>query len=340
MPRRSAPHRFPTIVTLVFAIAVMFTAALLGQSGTSPSKTNPPAPRTVMSPMQPGNSPEQSSTTFKVDVQLVRLLVTVKNSAGELVGYLDPKEFTVYDDDVPQQISVFEHNTTQPLSVALMIDSSGSTGKDLHYETTSVSKFLKAFFSEGNPQDMVAFYSFNWQVTLLSSFTRRQARIEDSMRYLHPDGGTSLYDSVYLAGRDIRNRDGRHVMVAVTDGGDTTSSKKYADALESAQRADAVIYPIVVVPTTNDAGRNTGGEHALETLAASTGGRIFMPSVGDQLDNAFAEILRDLRSQYLIGYYPRDLPRDSPRFHKVRVELKRKDLRVSTRTGYYENVSR
>lgn len=278
--------------------------------------------------------------TFKVDVRLVRLLVTVKNSAGELVGSLDPNEFTVYDDDIPQQISVFERQTAQPLSVALMIDTSGSTAKDLRYETTSVSKFLRAFFGEGNPQDMVAFYSFNWDITVLSSFTRRQARIEDSMRFLRPEGGTSLYDAIYLAGRDMRERDGRHVIVAVTDGGDTTSAKKYLDALESAQRSDAVIYPIVVVPITNDAGRNTGGEHALETLASSTGGRIFMPSVGAQLDDAFTEILRDLRTQYLVGYYPRGLPKASPHFHKVRLELKRKDLRVSTRAGYYEEVSR
>jgi len=280
------------------------------------------------------------SPTFKVDVQLVRLLVTVKNRAGELVGSLDPKEFTVYDDDAPQQISVFERQTAQPLSVALMIDTSGSTAKDLRYETTSVSKFLKAFFGEGNPQDMVAFYSFNWEITLQSSFTRRQARIEDRMRFLHPEGGTSLYDAIYLASRDVRDRDGRHVIVAVTDGGDTTSTKKYLDALESAQRSDTVIYPIVVVPITNDAGRNTGGEHALETLASSTGGRIFMPSVGTPLDDAFAEILRDLRTQYLVGYYPRGHSKDSPRFHRVRVELNRKDLRVSTRSGYYEVVSR
>jgi Ca-activated chloride channel family protein len=158
---------------------------------------------------------------------------------------------------------------------------------------------------------------------------------------LHPEGGTSLYDAIYLSSQPLHDRDGRHVIVAVSDGGDTTSSKKYRDAVDSAQKADAVFYPVVVVPITNDAGRNTGGEHALETLAASTGGRAFYPSVGASLDRAFEEILRDLRTQYLIGYYPRGVITGDAHFHAVRVELpKRRDLRVSTRTGYYGDVSR
>ena len=281
-----------------------------------------------------------AQTTFKVDVRLVRLLVTVKNAAGDLVGSVDPSEFTIYDNGVPQEVAVFERQTAVPLSVAVMIDNSGSTGKELRYEVTSVGKFLRALFTEGNPRDAAALYAFNWEVTLLSSFTRRQNRLEDMLRPLKSEGGTSLYDAIYFSSEHLRNRDGRHVIVAVSDGGDTTSSKKYADALRSAQLVDAVFYPILVIPITNDAGRNTGGEHALETLAASTGGRVFMPSVGAQLDQAFTDILRDLRTQYLVGYYPRNQPKDAPAFHSLRVELKRKDLRVSTRSGYYGEESR
>ena len=281
-----------------------------------------------------------AQSTFKVDVRLVRLLATVRNGAGDLVGSLDRGEFTVYDNGVPQDISVFERQTAVPLSVAVMIDDSGSTGKELRYEVTSIGKFLKALFTEGNPRDAAALYAFNWEVTLLSTFTRRQQRLEDMLRPLKPEGGTSLYDAMYFASEHLRNRDGRHVIVAVSDGGDTTSSKKYAEALRAAQLADAVFYPILVIPITNDAGRNTGGEHALETLAASTGGKVFMPNVGAQLDQAFTDILEDLRTQYLLGYYPRDLPKDGPAFHPVRIELKRKDLRVSTRSGYYGEESR
>lgn len=272
---------------------------------------------------------------YRVDVRLVRLLVTVKNAAGDLIGSLDRNLFSVTDNGVPQEIAVFERDTAQPLSVALLLDTSGSTAKDLKYETTSMNKFLSALIAEGNSQDAVALYTFNYQVTLLNGFTRRISRIEESLKFLHSEGGTSLYDALYLAGPEMRRREGRHVIVVVTDGGDTTSMKSYRDAVESAQRADAVVYAIVVIPIPNDAGRNTGGEHALETMVDATGGRMFYPALGAELDKAFVEILRDLRTQYLIGYYPRGVPLGDRNFHTVHVGLENKDLRVSTRTGYY-----
>jgi Ca-activated chloride channel family protein len=169
----------------------------------------------------------------------------------------------------------------------------------------------------------------------MNSFTRREQRLIDSLKELKGKAGTSFYDAVHLASRDLAGRDGRHVIVAVTDGGDTTSVKKYADAFESAQNADVIIYPILVIPITNDAGRNLGGERALDTLASGTGGRVFQPMGAAALDEAFTQILRDLRTQYLVAYYPRNVPADAPRFHLVRVELSRNDLRATTRTGYY-----
>ena len=253
----------------------------------------------------------------------------------ELVGSLEKPDFTVYDSGVKQDVTVFEHHTAQPLSVSLLIDTSGSTAKDLRYETISIQKFLHALLREGNPDDAAALYAFNDEVTRLNSFTRREQRLIDSLKVLKGAAGTSFYDAVHLASRGLVGRDGRHVIVAVTDGGDTTSVKKYADAFESAQSADAIIYPILVVPITNDAGRNLGGERALETLASGTGGRVFQPMGAGELDEAFTQILRDLRTQYLVAYYPRNLPADAPRFHLVRVELSRKDLRATTRTGYY-----
>ena len=272
---------------------------------------------------------------IKVDVKLVRLLVSVKDAKGELVGSLEKPDFTVFDSGVKQDVSVFEHHTEMPLSVSLLIDTSGSTAKDLRYETVSLEKFLHALLREGNPDDAAALYSFNDQVTLLNSFTRREQRLIDSLKELRASAGTSFYDAILLASRPQRSREGRHVIVAVTDGGDTTSDKKFADAREAAQNADAVVYPILVRPITNEAGRNLGGERALETLADDTGGRVFQPAGAAELDAAFTQILRDLRTQYLVAYYPRNLPLDAPRFHPVKVELSRKDLRATTRTGYY-----
>jgi len=283
---------------------------------------------------------QPASPTYRVDVKLVRLLVNVKDSQGVLGGSLDAKDFSVADCGVPQSIAVFERQTELPLSVAVLIDNSGSTGKDLRYETTSVEKFFKALLGEGNPKDAASLYSFNYDVTLLQNFTRRFGALSDNLRALKPGGGTSFYDAISLSSRELGRREGRHVIVIVTDGGDTTSRTKYPEALEAAHLADAVIYPILVVPIPNDAGRNTGGEHALYTIASGTGGRVFEPSVGAQLDQAFTDILRDLRTQYLLGYYPRNLPGDAPRFHPVRVELSRQDLRATTRAGYYGVTAR
>ena len=268
---------------------------------------------------------------FKSEVRLVRLLVNVKNEAGELIGTLDKDQFTVFDNGVKHDIAVFEHYTTKPLSVSVMVDTSGSTAKDWALEVKSLARFLRALFGSGNERDSAALYTFNYDVTLQHDFTRNSKSLEEKLRFIKPEGGTSLYDAVFHAARDLQHRDGRHVMVVVSDGGNTTSSKQFKDAREAAQRADAVMYPIVIVPITNDAGRNIGGEHALQTLAADTGGRWFDPTIAE-LDRTFEEILRDLRAQYMLGYYPKDL---SPGFHTVRVDLPRKDLRAQTRTGYY-----
>ena len=274
-------------------------------------------------------------TVIRVNVRLVRMLVTVKDANGQLIGSLNKNDFTVLDNGVKQDIAVFERQTEQPLSVAMLVDTSASTGIELRYELDSVSRFLKALIGEGNPDDTVALYSFNWQVTLHSSYTRRFARLDQTLKQLKSEGGTSLYDAIYLASRELEYRDGRHVMVLVTDGGDTTSTKDFHQALEAAQRADAILYPVLVVPITNPAGRNIGGENALTTLSAGTGGRVFTPSLGAQLDKAFDDILRELRTQYLIGYYPRNIPPTKDRFHNLKVNVQSPSLRVLTRSGYY-----
>ena len=272
---------------------------------------------------------------IRAEVRLVPLLVTVKDTAGNLVGDLKKEDFKVFDNGVSQQISVFERRTEQPLSVTLLVDTSGSTAKDLKYETDSTARFLKALLREGNNNDQASLYSFNWEVQLQSSFTRRLARLEDKLHNLKAEGGTSLYDAVVFGCRDLEGRSGRHVVIVITDGGDTTSTWKYQDAIVSLHRADAIVFAILVVPITNGAGRNIGGENALATMTRDTGGRVFTPAVGSAMDQAFEDILRALRTQYLIGYYPRNIPPTGDRFHRVKVEGPRPGLQVSTRSGYY-----
>src|SRR5271154_6162920 len=165
-----------------------------------------------------------SNAQFQVDVRLVRLLVNVKNPAGELVGSLPREEFTVYDNGVAQETAVFERYTTTPLSVAILVDTSGSTAKDWQLEVRSLMKFLGALFGEGNERDMAALYTFNYDVTQQSDFTRNAKRLEGRLKFIKREGGTSLYDAIHYAAQALQHREGRHVMVLVSDGGNTTSS--------------------------------------------------------------------------------------------------------------------
>jgi Ca-activated chloride channel homolog len=271
---------------------------------------------------------------FRVNVRLVRVVATVKDSAGATIGGLNKADFELYDNGVKQEIAIFDRHTTQPLSIALLIDTSGSTNKEIKYETDSVSRFLKAVFREGNPDDKVGLYSFNWQVTRHVDYSRSQDIFERNLRKLKGEAGTSMYDAIYLAAEDIQGREGRHVIVVVTDGGDTVSSKNYHEALRAAHDADAVLYAILVVPIANEAGRNVGGENALAGLSQSTGGKVFAPGING-LDMAFEEIIRDLRTQYLLGFYPKNIPFTKDPFHRLQVKPVRPNLRVISRTGYY-----
>jgi Ca-activated chloride channel family protein len=172
-------------------------------------------------------------------------------------------------------------------------------------------------------------------------FTRSVPALERSLRALRGEAGTSLYDAILLASRDVEDRRGRKILVIVTDGGDTTSHSDFQRAAEAAQLADAVIYPVLVVPITNEAGRNVGGENALTTLAQRTGGRVFEPSLGAALDQTFDQIIRDLRTQYLLAFYPRGVPPTKERFHTLDIALtgpvllERSGLQVKARNGYY-----
>jgi Ca-activated chloride channel family protein len=144
-----------------------------------------------------------------------------------------------------------------------------------------------------------------------------------------------VYDSIFYAARDLDPRDGRKVIILVSDGGDTTSSRDLKSAVREAHLADAVIYPVVVMPITNPAGHNVGGENHMTLMAEWTGGRVFLPGTGAQLDQAFADIIQELRTQYQLGFYPRRVPPTKDPFHKLDVRVKSPELRVSARNGYY-----
>ncbi|MCZ2157010.1 MAG: VWA domain-containing protein [Bryobacterales bacterium] len=292
--------------------------------------------RNVDEPFRPEQAArEEAAPTFRSEVRLVPLLATVKDANGALIGDLKKDEFQIFDNGVQQEVAVFETRTEQPLSVSILVDTSLTTGIKLSEERRSVAFFLETLIADGNSQDAAALYTFNDQVTLVQSFTRDLPRLRRGLRRLIAGGGTSLYDALYLAANATGERDGRHVVIPVTDGGDTTSHLSIETAMKRLQEADAVVYPILVVPIQANAGRNIGGENALHIIASRTGGKVYAATLGKELDAVFAEILRDLRTQYLIGFYPRGAPPSKDGFHRLELRTTRDGLLVQTRSGYY-----
>ena len=278
---------------------------------------------------------QEPAETFRVDVRLVRMLVTVKSAKGDVVGSLSRGDFAVTDNGVSQELAVFERESTQPLSVALLYDTSLSTISDGKYKKSSVHKFVKALFSEGNANDTLSLFSFSDDVIQRTEFIRSVGRLENSINGLQANGATALYDAVFLASHELERRSGRRVIIVVSDGGDTASRTDFQKALEAIHRANAVLYSILVIPIAGDAGRNLRGENALITLSTWTGGKAFFPTPGLALDRTFEDILRDLRTQYLLGYYPKGVPDTKERFHRVKVDVNRPDMVVYSRNGYY-----
>lgn len=280
---------------------------------------------------------ESEAPVFTADVRLVTLPVTVKDARNAPIGDLERDDFTILEEGEPREVAVFERRTNRPLSVALLVDASLSTAIELRYERESASRFLQGLLGpDSHEGDRAAVYSFSYDIEELSGYTRDLRGLEKALQRVRPETGTSVYDAVDVVSRVLARREGRRVIIMVTDGGDTTSRVRFADALRAAHAAEAAIYPLIVLPIRSDAGRNRGGEHALITLARNTGGETFVQHSAADLDKAFGEILRTLRTQYLLGFYPRDSRSSSEeRFRGVSVKVSRAGATVQSRSGYF-----
>jgi Ca-activated chloride channel family protein len=272
-------------------------------------------------------------TTLHVDVKLVNVFVNVTDKTGAIVGALTRDDFQITEDGRPQRIAVFERQSEMPLSLTLAIDTSGSVFKDRALEQTAARRFVHAMM---RPQDRMSLLEFATVVTERTGFTNKVSQIDRGLDQLRGGDATALYDAIYLGCKSLGRLEGRKVMVLVSDGGDTAKNTTYADALEQALRNEVMIYSLIDVPIEASAGRDLGGEHALITLAEQTGGKSFYVNDGG-LDKAFARVSDDLRTQYLLGYYPwRQAP--GTNFHRVQVTIPRasaQDFNISHRTGYY-----
>ena len=274
----------------------------------------------------------QKSGQIRVQVDLVHILASVIDANGQPVPDLVVDAFTLNENSVPQKIETFEAQTNRPLDLALMVDSSMSALKDLKFEDEAAAHFIRQVV---RPGDTLGVFEFSEDVTQLSEYSDKIPVLEAAARRISPGTGTSIYDAIVLSAKTLKHRPAgrRRAIVLVTDGGETTSVSKFEDARRAAIASEALLYSIIIRPVKNEGGRNTAGEHALITITDSTGGALFILDELTQLDGMFDRINRELRTQYLLGYYPNPAPPPNSTRH-VEVKVSTGDL-VRYRKEYF-----
>jgi Ca-activated chloride channel family protein len=278
-------------------------------------------------------------STIRVQTRLVNVAMNVVDAHGAPVGGFEKKDFQLFEDGKPQTIAVFEREATSPLSIVLAIDSSETVLTSDRLERNAAKHFVRAIL---RPQDEIDLMDFSDTVREIVPFTNQAKRIEEGLSNLQPGDETALYNAVYLASQRLaatRDEVGRRrVLVVISDGGDSVSGERYEQAVEQAQRAGAIIYSIIIVPIASDAGRNTGGEHALIQMSEDTGGKYYYVEDPSDLEPAFRHVSEDLRTQYLLGYYaPHGAGLSA--FRRIKVTLadgaKGEGYSLRYRTGYF-----
>jgi VWFA-related protein len=295
----------------------------------------------------------QDDTTLKVDVSLVNILFNVRDKKSGLVGDLKKDDFKVYEDGKEQQIKYFNRETDLPLTIGLLIDVSASQGNLIEVEKNAAYQF---FGSVLRKQDLAFLISFGEDSELLQDYTSSPKLLRaglDGLRVSSGVGGfgpgpvptisqprgTVLYDAVYVASADqLRGQVGRKVLVLITDGEDQGSKYKIQQAIEAAQKADAIVYGFYYVDRAFYGGQGLvfGGtsDSALRQMSEDTGGHVFHVDRKLTLQEAFTELQDEMRSQYAIGYTSTNPTKDGS-FRKIEIKTNNKDWKVQARKGYY-----
>jgi Ca-activated chloride channel family protein len=332
MKKMSASASFASSAFSKLSRVLACIALLLGAVTLTIAQSQPTTARSTQD--------DQSIPTFKVDVKLVNVFVSVADPNGAPVAGLKKDDFQLLEDGQPQKIAVFGRESQLPLSVVLSVDTSLSTRRDLPLELESARRFVHSIL---RPIDRLSVYKFSEIVEEVVPFTADLKTVDRGLTGIKAGSATALYDAVYLAADALEARQGRKVMVIITDGGDTVSKVDYQDALRAAQQAEAIVYSIIIVPIEASAGRDLGGEHALIQLSHDTGGRHYYASSISSLDKAFEQISEELRTQYLLAYYPSRRVADSD-FRRIEVQVhgsaESPQLRPRYRTGYFTSKFR
>src|SRR5713226_9019099 len=274
------------------------------------ASNSPPAgePGKIVQPTPPASTvdsqePAAQRGRIRVNVNLVSVLVSVLDEKNRPAPDLPREAFQLFEEGIEQKIDKFESETLQPLDLAIMIDASLSAHKEISFEQEAAAHFIRQVL---RPGDRLSVFVFDENVTQVVAFSDSVAELQAAVRRIPPGAGTSIYDAVLLGARALERRgdDRRRVIILVTDAGETTSRADFDSARKEAVLSNALLYTIVIRPVKNESGRNTAGEHALETMTDTTGGAMFYPDSPQELGAIFDRIDRELRTQYLLTYYP------------------------------------
>ncbi|HTZ75169.1 MAG TPA: VWA domain-containing protein [Candidatus Aquilonibacter sp.] len=295
---------------------------------------------------QTNQEPPQTSSTLTVESRLVDVFATVRDKHNAILDNLTKDDFKVYEDGVPQKITYFAKESDMPITLAILMDTSYSMNNILGAEKAAASDFVHEIMRK---KDEAVVISFDTDEDLLADFTEDPAVLTRAINraQINVDasgiggtvgtipsqgGGTNLYDAVYLACHDeLQDEAGRKAVIILSDAEDTGSKMSLDEAIEAAQRTDAVIHVILISDPSATEGYGYGV--ALQ-MARETGGRVIPVHNDKTLNKAFDEISEELRSQYVLGYTPSNTAHDGT-FRKIKVETTEPDTKILSRRGYY-----
>lgn len=335
--------------------AFLLALPLLPVAGWGQLVPSPDAPPVSTAPPPPPE--EESVGTLKLNVNLVDLFFTVKDKSGNLVPHLTKEECSVAEDKVPQTLKNFAAETHLPLTLGILLDTSGSQYQVLPMEQQAGSEFLERVLKA---KDQAFLLSFDVNVDLLSDFTNNSRQLARAMNKaeINTAGGngaagipgagggtipvhgtpkgTLLYDAIYLASNEKLNQEtGRKAMIILTDGDDQGSRYKIQEAIAAAQKSNAIIYVILIADTGFYGNWGYSGYSAAKRLSDETGGRLInVGNNGKKLEAAFQQIEDELRTQYVASYTPTNAKQDGT-FRRIAVQCKGEDMKVQVRKGYY-----
>ena len=336
----------------VLAAAILCAAQVSAAQQNTASQQGPAAGQSAAG--QGAQDSQQPTETLKVNVNVVQLFFNVKDKHGTLIPNLTKDDFSIAEDGNPQTIKYFTAESNLPLTIGMMIDASGSQRNVIDMEKEVGGAFLRQILTD---KDEAYVISFDITVDLLQDFTRDIHRLQAALNKAkvnvdYTSGGipgmgggpvpqrgnspgTLLYDAVYLSSHDMLSKEvGRKAMILLTDGQDEGSRLKIQDAIEAAQKADAIVYVLLCADRGFYGGFGYSGESDMRKLTEQTGGRVI--NVGnkfDKLRDAFDQIAAELRSQYNIGYTPTNIKRDGS-YRKLEIKNKQ-GYKIQARAGYY-----